>query len=362
MHKKIDVIVGARPNYMKAAPVMHALERHDCEVRLIHTGQHYDPELSENLFKNLGLRKEDMNFRVGSGSHADQTAKVMVEYEKATNLWLPDITVVFGDVNSTLACALVAQKKGVKVAHVEAGCRSEDMRMPEEVNRIIVDSISNYLFCVSEFDKANLTKESIVNGDKTTVMVVGDTMIDSLKKCESSFDSSGILERLSLSEYVLCTVHRPSNVDNEVKLEKLLGAIRDLSREIEIVMPLHPRTRKMMSEVNGASKILSDSNIVTTGPLDYFDFMKLQKSAKCMLTDSGSVQSESCAFGVPCLTLRENTERPHTLVVNGGTNSLIGSSFDNIADQVSSAIIKDYSPVIDEMETGEIVADVICGR
>ena len=246
MLKKIDIIVGARPNYMKAAPVMEALKRHGCVIRFIHTGQHYDPNLSENLFKNLGLPQEDINFFVGSGTHAVQTAKVMVEYDKATDKWKPDITIVFGDVNSTLACALVAQKKGIDVAHVEAGCRSGDMTMPEEVNRIMVDHISRWLFCVSEFDYNNLDKENIRSNEVRKVAVVGDTMIDSLIKCEPLYNKSKILTKFDLKDYVLCTVHRPANVDNPKQLKKIVKAIQELSRSRTVVLPLHPRTMNML--------------------------------------------------------------------------------------------------------------------
>jgi UDP-N-acetylglucosamine 2-epimerase (non-hydrolysing) len=362
--KKIDIIVGARPNYMKAAPVMFALQEKECEIRFIHTGQHYDKNMSDDLLRNLGLPKEDINFQVGSGTHANQTAKVMLEYEIATNDWRPDISIVFGDVNSTLACALVAQKKGIDVAHVEAGCRSGDMTMPEEVNRIMVDHISKYLFCVSWFDQKNLKKENLKPIKGRVVEIVGDTMINSLNMNSNKIDHSPILHDLNVSDYILSTVHRPANVDNEKRLNRLLDQIEKVSVDHTIVFPVHPRTVKMIRSLGRWEAFQNRENIKITDPLDYFDFMKLQKNAKLILTDSGSIQSEATELGIPCLTLRSNTERPHTLCKNAGTNALIGVSFRNIKDKIDWALKNEWTPKLDPYNkggrsTGERIADIL---
>lgn len=356
---KIDVIVGARPNYMKAAPVLRALGKRDCDTRFIHTGQHYDPKLSSDLFQNLGLPKEDINFHIGSGTHANQTAKVMMSYEECTNNWMPDITIVFGDVNSTLACALVAQKKGIDVVHVEAGCRSGDMSMPEEVNRIMVDHISKFLFCISEFDKENLKKENLINNQERVVKVAGDTMIDSLLACQESYDKSNIIDRLSLKKFLLCTIHRPFNVDIKENLLRTLKSLSKVAVNNRVVFPLHPRTKATLFNIDKNERERLSDNIIFTEPLNYFDFMKLQKNTECIITDSGSIQSEACAFGVPCLTMRDNTERPHTLEENGGTNQLVGSSPDNLELKISETLQKDWKKNIDCRESGEIIVKEI---
>jgi UDP-N-acetylglucosamine 2-epimerase (non-hydrolysing) len=319
MPLKILAVVGARPNFMKVAPLIwEAQRRPGIAVRLVHTGQHYDEKMSHLFFEELRLPRPDVNLEVGSGSHAVQTAEVMKRFEPVLLEERPDLLVVVGDVNSTLACALVATKLLVPVAHVEAGLRSGDRTMPEEINRILTDAISDWLFVTEASGVENLRREGIPD---ERVFLVGNVMMDTLVACKPRIDASPILERVGVErgEYAVLTLHRPANVDDPETLGRLMGAIERLQREVPFVFPVHPRTRRTMSAYQEGGKL---PNLRFTEPLGYLDFMKLLSHARLVLTDSGGVQEETTFLGVPCLTMRENTERPIT--VTEGTNRLVG--------------------------------------
>jgi UDP-N-acetylglucosamine 2-epimerase (non-hydrolysing) len=325
---KILNIVGARPNFMKIAPIYAEMKRRSTEFlpMIIHTGQHYDAAMSDSFFIDLGMPKPDVHLNIGSASHAVQTAKIMVEFEPIVLTHKPDWVLVVGDVNSTVACALVCAKLGVKVAHVEAGLRSYDRTMPEEINRILTDSISDLLLTPSPDGDENLKKEG-VSADK--IKFVGNVMIDSLLRNLKIAESSIIREELNLIEkqYAVMTLHRPSNVDDKATFSGLIEAMLEISNKIPIVFPAHPRSRGKINEFGFAEKVEA-SNIKLIDPLGYLDFMRLYSGAKLVLTDSGGLQEETTALGIPCLTLRENTERPITIEM--GTNILVGTNPEKI--------------------------------
>jgi UDP-N-acetylglucosamine 2-epimerase (non-hydrolysing) len=315
---RILAVVGARPNFMKIAPVMWEVQRRPgVQAYLVHTGQHYDQKMSETFFEQLHIPRPDVDLGVGSGSHAVQTAEVMKRIEPVISEQKPDVLVVVGDVNSTIAAALTAVKMGVPVAHVEAGLRSFDRTMPEEINRVLTDSISQWLFVSERAGVDNLRKEGIRD---EKVFFVGNVMIDTLLATRPRFQQSTVLRDMGIAErsYAVVTLHRPSNVDDPKVLAGLLGVLEELQREIPLVFPIHPRTRKAL---NGRYDD-GTSDLRLVDPMGYFDFMKLVSSARLVLTDSGGIQEESTVLGVPCLTLRNNTERPAT--VDEGTNVLIG--------------------------------------
>lgn len=319
---KIMVVVGARPNFMKAAPIIDSMKRYDDFFYpiLIHTGQHYDQKLSQLFFDDLELPKPDIYLGVGSGSHAVQTAKIMVEFEKIVSENRPHMVVVMGDVNSTIACALVAAKCRIPIAHVEAGLRSFDMGMPEEINRILTDRISDYLFVTESSGFQNLIKEG-VDGNK--IFFVGNVMIDSLLAHSKIAEQRPILNELGLEmkKYALLTLHRPDNVDDQKTLARIIEAISEISLKIPVIFPCHPRTRLNIDKFNLQS-YFDDSKFRLVEPAGYLDFLRLQSGAAMVLTDSGGVQEETTILNVPCLTLRKNTERPVTLTE--GTNTLVG--------------------------------------
>jgi UDP-N-acetylglucosamine 2-epimerase (non-hydrolysing) len=318
---KIHLIAGARPNFMKIAPLHKALSgRADRFTPVfVHTGQHYDVRMSDAFLRDLGLPAPDISLGVGSGSHAVQTSKIMIAYEQAVLAEKPDLVMVVGDVNSTIACALVATKLGIRVAHVEAGLRSFDRAMPEEINRILTDHLSDLLFTTCEDGNENLGREGI---DGSKIHLVGNLMIESIIQCMPRIESSGAAGRLNLKSvpYGLLTLHRPSNVDDPAMLAEILGAVNEISSDLPVVFPAHPRTQKQMKEF-GLSAATGAGRLILTEPMGYLDFLSLQKGARLVLTDSGGVQEETTFFGVPCLTLRENTERPIT--VREGTNRLV---------------------------------------
>lgn len=331
MPLKICNVVGARPNFMKIAPLIDEMRKHsDIEATLVHTGQHYDEKMSKLFFQDLGLPKPDVYLGVGSGGHGEQTGKVMIEFEKILNANKPDIVLVVGDVNSTIACGLVAVKMGVQLAHVEAGLRSFDRTMPEEINRILTDQISDYLFLTERAAKENLLREGI-SADK--IHFVGNVMIDSLLKQREHAERSAILNDLKLEagRYGLITLHRPSNVDVRENLENILQALFDLQRDLPLVFPVHPRTRKQMKLFGLEERVAAAANLILTDPLGYLDFLKLMAHARLVVTDSGGIQEETTVLGVPCLTVRENTERPVT--VSEGTNIVIGMSRERILEE-----------------------------
>ena len=314
---KILNIVGARPNFMKMAPLITALRRRGLTQTLVHTGQHYDEAMSASFFRELGMPAPDINLEVGSGTHAEQTARVMLAFEPVVIEQKPDWVVVVGDVNSTLACALVARKLGVKVAHVEAGLRSFDRDMPEEINRVLTDQLADLLLTPSADGDANLLREGI---PAERITRVGNVMIDTLLQQVERAQTSLILHTLELEPqtFGVVTLHRPSNVDEPETLRGLLGALGAIAAELPLIFPAHPRTQARLREFG----LALPAGLRMIDPLGYLDFLKLWSHAKLVLTDSGGLQEETTALGVPCLTLRENTERPIT--IEEGTNRLVG--------------------------------------
>lgn len=322
--KKIHLIVGARPNFMKIAPLYKELLKspEKFNPKIIHTGQHYDEKMSKLFFEDLELPHPHYYLKVGSGTHGAQTARIIERYEELIlSEDKPDLVVVPGDVNSTIACALVAKKINIPVAHVEAGLRSFDERMPEEINRVLTDRISDLLLTPSLDGNENLLNEGV---DKKKIHFVGNIMIDSLIGYLDKAKGSNIISELGLKkdeEYILVTLHRPSNVDERESLEMLLSAFLEIGKRTKIIFPVHPRTKKNIVSLGLEQRLKKNKNLIVTEPLGYLDFLKLQLGAKMVLTDSGGIQEETTYFGIPCLTLRENTERPIT--IEEGTNKLV---------------------------------------
>lgn len=344
MTLKIVSIVGARPNFMKVAPIADAVERADGHIEhtLIHTGQHYDERMSDWFFDDLGMPRPDLNLGVGSGSHAAQTANVMMAVEQPFIDLAPDVVIVVGDVNSTLACALTAKKLGFRVAHVEAGLRSRDMTMPEEINRLCTDAISDILFTPDIIADENLKKEGI---DETRIHFVGNVMIDTLLRHLESAKARRYAASLGLEprSYGMLTLHRPANVDDKDRFVEILDAIQDGVGDLPIVFPAHPRTRQRIMEFQIGDRFSQQPGqrgIWLTDPIGYLEFLELNASARLVLTDSGGLQEETTILSVPCVTLRDNTERPIT--IEQGTNRLAGTSrrpiLAAIADALSSPL------------------------
>jgi UDP-N-acetylglucosamine 2-epimerase (non-hydrolysing) len=334
---KILNVVGARPNFMKIAPIIEEMKKYPrLKPVLVHTGQHYDREMSKLFFDDLKLPPPDVYLGVGSASHATQTAKIMIEFEKVILRESPDLVIVVGDVNSTIACALTAVKFFIPVAHVEAGLRSFDRTMPEEINRILTDSISEYLFTTCEDANENLKKEGI---SKKKIYFVGNVMIDSLLKHLDKASQSDILEKLNLQpgNYAALTLHRPSNVDKREIFIRILDAFNEIQKKIKIILPIHPRTKKRIKEFKLSNKIKKMKNFKIVEALGYLDFLKLLSDAKFVLTDSGGIQEETTILKIPCITLRNTTERPIT--VREGTNVVVGSNKEKIVRE-SLNIIK----------------------
>jgi UDP-N-acetylglucosamine 2-epimerase (non-hydrolysing) len=327
---KIINVAGARPNFMKIAPIMEAFHRCETiEPYLVHTGQHYDERMSDLFFRQLGIPEPDVNLGIGSGSHAHQTAEIMKAFERVVIEAKPDAVLVVGDVNSTIACGLVAVKLGVKLIHVEAGLRSFDRTMPEEINRILTDSISDFLFCSEPSGVANLHKEGVTD---EKIFLVGNVMIDTLLKNREKARQSTILEQLELKDrpYAVLTMHRPANVDDAAVLSKLLDAFETIQKESPIIFPIHPRTRKNIAKMELDSRIATMPNFRLLDPIGYLDFLKLMSSAKAILTDSGGIQEESTILKVPCVTMRPNTERPITTEI--GSSRIVGNDPGKIVD------------------------------
>jgi UDP-N-acetylglucosamine 2-epimerase (non-hydrolysing) len=329
MSMRIICVAGARPNYMKVKPVMDALEAQDAEVFLVHTGQHYDAAMNDVFFTDLGIREPDYFLGAGSGSHAAQTARVMTAFEPLTDELAPDVVVVVGDVNSTMACALVTAKAGALLAHVEAGLRSRDWTMPEEMNRVVTDRVSDYLFAPSADAVANLRAEGY-RADQ--IHLAGNVMVDTLLANLERARARDILPELRLEprQYGLVTMHRPANVDEPSVLKGLLSALNTVARNCPLVLPAHPRTQQQLRNAG-----LSDQ-VHVIPPVGYLDFVALQASARIVLTDSGGVQEETTILGVPCLTLRDNTERPIT--ITEGTNQLVGRDPERIVKAALSVL------------------------
>ena len=313
---QVSCVVGARPNFMKIAPIMAAFAEVGIAAQLLHTGQHYDEAMNDRFFLDLGIPRPDHHLEVGSASHAVQTAEVMKRFEPILERVQPQAVLVVGDVNSTLACALVAAKRSVRVIHVEAGLRSYDRNMPEEINRVLTDQISDLLFITERSALANLQREGI---DPARVQFVGNVMIDTLhRNLARAVPSSATLGQ-AVAHYAVLTLHRPANVDHPDTLRALLDVVAEINRSLPVVMPLHPRTRSNIEKF-GLTALLDGLHILP--PIGYLEMLGLMRDAKLVLTDSGGIQEETTALGVPCLTLRENTERPITLAE--GTNTLVG--------------------------------------
>ena len=318
---RIDLIAAARPNFMKVAPLFHELHAQPwCQVRLLHTGQHYDQNMSAAFFRDLGLPSPDLHLGVGSGSHAEQTANVMIAYEGACLADQPDLIVVVGDVNSTVACALVGTKLHIPVAHLEAGLRSRDRRMPEEINRLVTDAIADILWTPSPDADENLAAEGVASEKVTRV---GNIMIDSYELMRERIDASGERQRLGLDkhEYAVVTLHRPSNVDAPVPLTALVTQLTAIATRLPLVFPVHPRTRKNLETFGLWTDLAQAPGMHLVEPLGYVNFMNLVCGARLTITDSGGVQEETTYLGIPCLTLRTTTERPIT--ITEGTNQLV---------------------------------------
>jgi UDP-N-acetylglucosamine 2-epimerase (non-hydrolysing) len=334
--KKIHIIVGARPNFMKMAPLYKEFTKfkNEFEIKLIHTGQHYDERMSKFFFDDLQMPKPDEYLEVGSGTHGKQTAKIMERYEEVLLKDKPDLVIVAGDVNSTSACAIDAVKLHIPVAHLEAGLRSFARSMPEEINRILTDAISNYLLTPSIDGDENLLAEGV---SKDKIFFVGNIMIDSLMQYQEKARNSDILDRIDIKDdYALITLHRPSNVDNKEGLLTILNAFEEISKSISLIFPIHPRTTKQIQTFELEEKVKKMRNLHLVPPVGYYDFLKLQMDAKFILTDSGGIQEESTYFGVPCLTLRPNTERPIT--ITQGTNTLVKLETDDIINEAKKIL------------------------
>ena len=322
--RMIDLIAGARPNFMKIAPIIDALKASGkIRFRLIHTGQHYDRNMSGSFFEELGIPEPEINLQVGSGTQAEQTAGIMVGYEKVLLKERSDLCLVVGDVTSTMACAITAQKLCVPVAHVEGGIRSGDWTMPEEINRMVTDAITNLFFTTSDFANENL-KQAGVGSDR--IFFVGNTMIDTLikqlprLKCPSFYDEAGLVS----GQYMVLTLHRPANVDDPDNLRKMLDAVMGGTRSDKVVWPVHPRTRKILAGIGD----LKMDRLILCEPLSYLEFNYLVRYSRGVITDSGGITEETTVMGVPCMTLRDTTERPET--VQMGTNELVGTNPANL--------------------------------
>jgi UDP-N-acetylglucosamine 2-epimerase (non-hydrolysing) len=334
---KVLNVVGARPNFMKVAPIVAAMKRRPAKFHplVVHTGQHYDAAMSDSFFRDLDLPQPDTYLGVGSGSHAAQTATIMERFEPVVLREKPDWVLVVGDVNSTFACALVCVKLGVKVAHVEAGLRSRDRTMPEEINRLLTDQIADLLFTPSSDADANLRAEGI---PQERIRLVGNVMIDSLLKNLERARQSKARAELGLTDvdFGVLTLHRPSNVDHQQTFERILTSLETITASLPIVFPVHPRTRKTIVELGLSDRIAAMKNLRMIDPLGYLDFLALYSTAKLVLTDSGGIQEETTVLGIPCLTLRENTERPITVEL--GTNVVVGTDSKKIIAEAVAAL------------------------
>lgn len=356
--QRVTCVVGARPNFMKVAPVYRALDARGLNVRLVHTGQHYDQRMSQVFFDDLDMPRPHAFLGVGSASHAVQTAKVMTLFDEDCNTFEPELVLVAGDVNSTVACAMVAAKRGIAVGHIEAGLRSRDWSMPEEINRILTDACSDLLLTPSPDGDANLRAEGVPGW---RIYRVGNLMIDTLRRNLERAQALPTLETLGLKagEYAVVTLHRPSNVDGEAQLRSLLKALGECAKRLPCVFPMHPRTRARAEEYG----LTVPEGVQIVPPLGYLEFLGVMASAKLMLTDSGGIQEETTALGVPCLTLRDNTERPIT--VDEGTNILLGSDAAQIVPAVDTILATGGKtgrvPELWDGHTGDRVADIVCG-
>lgn len=356
----VDIIAGARPNFMKIAPIIRNIKEHQdsgsmLRFRLIHTGQHYDKNMSGDFFEQLGIPEPDINLSVGSGTQAEQTAGIMVAYEKVLTGVKSDLCLVVGDVTSTMACAIVAQKLHIPVAHVEAGIRSGDWRMPEEINRIVTDSISNYYFTTSKSAGQNLRAAGVAD---SAIHFVGNTMIDTLMANLDKLSPPAFVDKEGLKPncYLVVTLHRPSNVDDSAHALKLLQVISESADGMPIVFPIHPRTEKMLGGAHTSLK-----NLISVHPQPYHQFNWLVRNSKAVVTDSGGISEETTFMGIPCMTLRDTTERPETVEI--GTNTLVGSDLDLLAHLIEQVIAGHSKPgQIPELwdgKAGKRISDIL---
>ncbi len=364
---RVLCIVGARPNFMKIAPLMRVFRSAPgiFDARLVHTGQHYDEAMKDAFFRQLHIPEPDIDLGVGSGTHAVQTAEIMRRFEPVVDELTPDLVLVVGDVNSTIACALVATKKGIAVVHVEAGLRSGDRRMPEEINRVLTDQISDLLFTTEPDGESNLLREGVASD---RIHFVGNVMIDTLLANRGRAVPAGqtLAEIPGFAEdpagFGVLTLHRPSNVDDPLVLRRLLETLADISERLPLVFPIHPRTRARIADA-GLSPLLEQSRIGLTEPLGYLQLLGLMSEARVVLTDSGGLQEETTALGIPCITLRENTERPIT--VSQGTNTIVGTNVQKIRacfdDIMANGGKAGRVPALWDGHAAERVAEVIVG-
>jgi UDP-N-acetylglucosamine 2-epimerase (non-hydrolysing) len=330
---KITIIAGARPNFMKIAPIIKAIrqsvkEGNGISYRLVHTGQHYDKAMSGDFFEQLGIPDPDVNLECGGGTQAEQTAAIMVKFEKELQDNRPDVVVVVGDVTSTMACTITAKKLCVDVVHVEAGIRSGDMTMPEEINRIVTDSICDHFFTTSEQANKNLLAQQV---SEDRVHFVGNTMIDTLYQNLDRIRKPAFMDKTPVSEYFLLTLHRPSNVDNPAKLKSILDAVMESTSGFPVIFPVHPRTRQILDSMD-----FSHEKLVMIDPQGYLEFIFLIKNTRGIITDSGGITEEATVLNIPCLTLRNSTERPETVTI--GTNELIGDDIDKLKKYLSKIV------------------------
>lgn len=351
---KLAIVAGARPNFMKIAPIIHAIQNSSKDIvfKLIHTGQHYDKLLSDNFFEDLNIPEPDYNLNVGSGSHAEQTAEILVGFERIMLDDAPDLVIVVGDVNSTMACTLAAKKLNIKVAHVEAGIRSFDLTMPEEINRMVTDSIADYYFTTTEIANVNLRNSG---AKEQQIFLVGNTMIDTLVNNLNKLKKPVIDNKILDSQYVVLTLHRPSNVDAYDKLAQSIRRICSKLQDYTIVFPVHPRT------ANHLKDFTLPSNLITTPPMRYLEFIYLLRKSVLVVTDSGGIQEETSYLEIPCITLRKNTERPETITM--GTNILADiedDSFDEAINQFNTGQLKSKSSIpYWDGRTGERIVSTI---
>lgn len=375
---KIVSIVGARPNFIKIAPFIRAINEYNknnsvkIQHTLVHTGQHYDIRMSQKFFDELNISPADIHLGIGSGTHAEQVGKTMIEFEKVLSDIKPDLVVVIGDVNAILAGSITAKKEQIALAHIEAGLRSFDMSMPEEINRIVADRLSDLLFTPDKIANQNLLNEG-VNPNK--IHFVGNIMIDTLERERSTaekLDIKNIIkkniienseqknQKIEHREYLLMTLHRPSNVDNKEILENIFNFIdKDISIESPLLFPIHPRTQKNMAAFGLWDKIIQNPNIIFMHPLGYHEMLRLNMSAKAVITDSGGLQEECTVLGTPCYTMRLNTERPITLKEYGGMSILVGNHLDKIKKELSSITQDSFKPVFPEYWDGKTAERIV---
>jgi UDP-N-acetylglucosamine 2-epimerase (non-hydrolysing) len=375
---KIISVVGARPNFMKIAPFCHAIEEYNktadekIEHLLVHTGQHYDDKMSKAFFEALNIPQADINLSIGSGSHAEQVGRTMIEFEKVVWEHKPDWVIVVGDVNATCACTITAKKEHIKCAHIEAGLRSRDMTMPEEINRLVTDRLADMLFTPDIMANENLRAEGV---PEEKIKFVGNIMIDTLeaqKDIAAKLDLNTILEKnlldiasktnciLEDNKFAVITMHRPSNVDEKEILEPIINFLAsEVASEMPLVWPIHPRTRKQLKEFGLWEGVVECNNLILLSPLGYHDLLRLNMGARFMLTDSGGLQEECCVLGTPCLTLRWNTERPVTLRKNSGASVLVGNNIERIRKAYQETLTSSRTPQRPELWDGQTAKRIV---